>query len=124
MPWSAILGFATGNWKWLLGGLVAIVLAIAVWAHFKHVSNLETQVLTLQTDLSTATKANADMKADYSKSLAQKESAYNQALRDKDESAKEAAKLKEVLDAINASPPGSDGPIAPVLGDALNRLYP
>jgi hypothetical protein len=123
MPWTLITGFLGGYWKWILGALVAAGLAWGVMAHFRHVASLETQVGTLTQELNTVVAANQAAKIDYETKLAQDKNAYNQALADKDQSAKEAAKLKDLLNALNQSPPGRDGPIAPVLNDLLDGLY-
>lgn len=108
---------------WLIGAVVVAGLAFGVWAHFRHVASLEQQVGTLTQELGTAVAANAKQKQDYETSLAQDKAAYDQALKERDAASADAAKLKDILNALNSSPPGRDAPIAPVLNDAITSLY-
>ncbi len=121
--WAILTSLLGGYWKWILGALVALGIGVSVWAHFKHVHDLETEVLTLNSELSTAVKANADMKADYAKSIADQKAAYEQRLREKDEAAKESAKHDKVNHDIDSAPASDDGLISPVLRRAIDSMW-
>ncbi len=117
-------GFLKDYWKPLLiAGLIAGLFVQHSCAK-SSIDKLKSDKAVVEQQRDQALSANADLKADFDRAKNQWQDSENIAKSERDEAAKRAAKYKELLDALNASPPGDDGPIAPVLRRAIDGLYP
>jgi len=124
MPLLALVGSRAGGW--LVGGGVALVIALALWTYVRHLQNEMTRLggmnatVASQLDQATTTaNANAaaarELQAEATRTVAA-------ITKDRDAAMRRSTLLQATLARISNASPSEDGPVAPVLRRFLDEL--
>jgi len=105
--WLAALGFAKSNWQLIALGLAALLLAILVWSwdsRGRKIDELNLQI------------------AQYEETLKQVRDANEVLVNRLGERSQEVARQQTIIGRIQRAPESENGPVAPVLRNALDEL--